>query len=309
MRRLLLTSSFTFVLGLSIGSFAIGQKGVPAVNEETQRPGKQDLVLPPGSVRATTERPDSQILAGLSDVAQTDRDGQGDALSNITLGPMSEAEQIRVPNSRWTELEGLVSRLVNRVDSLEHQAVAWKANHTSEQAEESGKSTAVLPVDTPDDRRFALVTAGVPETTAEEIVWRQSELELERLELRDQATREGWFRTDRYFESLRALNAEGLDLRAEIGEQAYDQYLFQTGESNRVEISALIPGSAAEQSGLMPGDIVESYGGEPVFSVSDLRNATTQGSRDEMVPVYIRRGDSFIEASVPRGPMGVRVMF
>lgn len=196
---------------------------------------------------------------------------------------------------------------MNRVDSLERQAVAWRGDRADEQAQETGRSTEVLPVDTPDDRRFALVTAGVPETTAEEIIWRQSEVELEQLELRDKAIREGWFRTDRYYDSVRELDAEGLDLRAEIGEQAYDQYLFQTGESNRVKVTALIQGSAAEQSGLMPGDIIENYDGEPVFSLSDLRNATTRGTRGETVPVTIRRSGNLMEANVSRGPMGVRV--
>lgn len=45
-------------------------------------------------------------------------------------------------------------------------------------------------------------------------------------------------------------------MRAEIGGQAYDRYLFETGDVNRVKISGLILGSTAEQSGLMPGDII-----------------------------------------------------
>lgn len=307
MQRLLLTAFFTFVLGLSIGSFAIGQKGTPTFGEEAQRPRKQDPVPIEGSAQTATETPASPILARLSEVTRAERNGQVDTSSNITLGSMSKADQIEILHFRWAELEGLVGRLVNRVDSLERQAVTRQSDHAFGQEEETVKFTDLLPIDTPDDRRTALVTVGVPETIAEEIILRQSELELERLELQDLAMREGWFRTDRYYDSLRELDAERVDLRAEIGEQAYDQYLFRTGESNRMKVTGLIQGSAAEQSGLMPGDVIESYGGVPVLSLSDLRNATTQGSRDEIVPVIIRREGNLIEASISRGPMGVRV--
>ena len=136
---------------------------------------------------------------------------------------------------------------------------------------------------------------------------KQSELELDRLELRDQAIREGWYGTDRYSEELRELNRDAIDLRAEIGERLYDEYLFQTGEFNRVKVTSVIQGSAAEQSGLLPGDIIESYGDEYIYDYSDLRSATADGVRGETVPVLIRRGDHLFEAEIARGPMGVRL--
>jgi len=78
----------------------------------------------------------------------------------------------------------------------------------------------VQSVDTPDRRRSALIDAGVPPADAEEIVWRQSELTMEQLELQDRASREGWYRSESYYEEASELGRQALDLRAEVGAQA-----------------------------------------------------------------------------------------
>ena len=83
--------------------------------------------------------------------------------------------------------------------------------------------------------------------------------DLERLELRDQAIREGWFRSERYFDELQALQGQNVKLRDEIGDQAYDSYLYQVGANNRVTVTSIIPGSAAELAGIQSGDVVEAY--------------------------------------------------
>lgn len=96
MQRLILTASFAFILGLTVGRFAIGQNSEPIVGAETQRSGKQDSAPITGIVQTPTTRSDSSILASLSDAAQAERNEQVDASSTITLGSMSEAEQMRV---------------------------------------------------------------------------------------------------------------------------------------------------------------------------------------------------------------------
>lgn len=158
-----------------------------------------------------------------------------------------------------------------------------------------------------EDRRDVLVAAGVSPGLADEIVWREARVELERLNLRDQAVREGWMGSDRYRETLNALGEDGGSLREEIGDSAWDRYLYLTGEDNRVAISSVIPGSAAEAAGLQPGDLIESYAGGQPFRFSELREATTVGEKGELVAVRIRRGGRLIDAWVPRGPLGVRL--
>jgi membrane-associated protease RseP (regulator of RpoE activity) len=160
---------------------------------------------------------------------------------------------------------------------------------------------------TADERRDVLVAAGVTASLADDIVWRESRIELERLNLRDQASREGWMGSDRYREALNALSEDGGSLREEIGDSAWDRYLYLTGEDNRVAVSSVIPGSAAEAAGLQPGDLIESYAGGQPFGYNDLRQATTEGEKGELVAVRIRRGDRLIDAWVPRGPLGVRL--
>ena len=220
----------------------------------------------------------------------------------VEIGPMGIDEQIQVLNARWAALDSQIDRLMRRIDGLEGRLPDAPFGRDGA----SPKQDA-LPTDTPDQQHFALVSAGVPAKVADDLVWRQSQLEIERLELRDQAVREGWFRTDRYFDELKMLNGASIDLKTEVGYAAYDRYLYETGEFNRVRIESVIPGSVAEASGLLPGDVVESYDGRRIFDFTELRNATTDGARDEPVPVIVRRDGSVIATTLARGPIGVRL--
>ena len=164
-----------------------------------------------------------------------------------------------------------------------------------------------LPVDTPEDRREALIIAGVDGALAEEIVWRESEIAMARLELQDRALREGWHGTETYRDEMRALGSRAVDLRAEVGDDAYDRFLYETGQPNRVQVGGVFAGSQGEQAGILPGDIIERYADERVFRFDDLRSATTAGVRDELVPVTVLRDDRRFELWIPRGPIGVRL--
>jgi hypothetical protein len=225
----------------------------------------------------------------------------GDEILSVEIESMGLEEQIEVMVARWASLEGRINQLNQRLASLERERLPVDDSPI----EDERPARELLPVDTPQNRRTALIAAGVPDLQADEIVWRQSELAMQRLELQDQAIREGWFRSERYYEELRATNGEDLDLRAEIGDESYDRYLYQTGEMNRVRISSVIQGSTGEGAGLQPGDIIETYGSQRILEFSDLRNATTSGARDELVPVTVRRGDTTFDTWMARGPIGV----
>jgi hypothetical protein len=158
---------------------------------------------------------------------------------------------------------------------------------------------------TPDEQRGALLRAGVAADLADDIVWRRAQVSLARLELRDEATRDGWLNDGRYREELARIDEQRVSIRDEIGVDAYDRYLFETGQQNRVLVDSVIPGSAGEESGIQPGDVIERYGDQPVLGFGDLRSATSDGERGELVPVNVRRGNQQVELWLPRGPIGI----
>lgn len=151
----------------------------------------------------------------------------------------------------------------------------------------------------------SLVAAGVDPSVAAEIKQRSDQWSLQRLELIDQASREGWRRSDEFDERLDELREERPDVRSELGDSDYDQYLYVSGESNRVQIANIIDGSAAQLAGMETGDLLRSYANERVFSSRELQQATREGSRGELVPVIVERDGQFVNLELARGPMGV----
>jgi len=151
----------------------------------------------------------------------------------------------------------------------------------------------------------SLVAAGIDPSVASEIKQRSDQWSLQRLELIDQASREGWRQSDQFGERLEALQEERPDIRSELGDSDYDQYLYVSGESNRVQIANIIDGSAAQLAGMETGDLLRTYANERVFSSRELQRATREGSRGELVPITVERGGQLIGLDLPRGPMGV----
>lgn len=151
----------------------------------------------------------------------------------------------------------------------------------------------------------SLVSAGVDPLVAEQIKQRSDQWTLQRLELVDQATREGWRQSDQFSERLAALREERPSIRDELGDSGYDRYLYASGESNRVQISNIITGSAAQIAGMENGDVVFSYANRRVFTIRELQRATSEGSRGEPVLLEVLRSGEQINIELPRGPMGV----
>ena len=156
-----------------------------------------------------------------------------------------------------------------------------------------------------DEQYAGLISAGVDPSVADDIKQRTDQWELQRLELVDQASREGWRRSDRFGESISELQEERPDIRSELGDDQYDRYLFASGQFNRVQISNIIDGSAAQNAGLEVGDVVISYASSRVFTTRDLQRATREGLRDEPVQVDFLRGQQAGSVQLPRGPLGV----
>ena len=150
-----------------------------------------------------------------------------------------------------------------------------------------------------------LVAAGVDYTSAQALEARQNQYQLARLELVDQAEREGWRDSEQFSDRLSDLEDQRPDLRTELGDDAYDRYLFEAGRSNRVSIASIIPGSEAELAGVQVGDTVFSYADTRVFTTGELQRATREGDRGELIMLQVDRQGQSVFIEVARGPLGV----
>ena len=156
-----------------------------------------------------------------------------------------------------------------------------------------------------EERLNNMLAAGIDEQTARDLQNRRDQHQLARLELFDQAAREGWDESEVLSEKLAELDAKRINLRDEIGDDAYDRLLFESGDPNRVSIASVISGSAAEIAGLEVGDLITNYDNERVFNVRELQQATRSGTKGEYVQILFDRGGRLLSADIPRGPMGV----
>lgn len=152
-----------------------------------------------------------------------------------------------------------------------------------------------------------LVAAGFSRQDVERFRERVDEIEMKRLYLRDQATREGWIDTPRFARESQALFDELVGLRTELDEPLYDWVLYSTGHPNRVAVRDVIEGSAGQSAGLLRGDVIVRYDDRLMLSAQELRDATLEGRAGELVAVEVQReGESAtLRVFVPRGPIGV----
>ncbi len=158
---------------------------------------------------------------------------------------------------------------------------------------------------TSQQRIASLQEAGVDEVRAGDLIQRIDRNQLAELELRDEAARGGWLNSDEFDERLDELQNSAPDLRSELGDDAYDRYLFSNGTPNRVVISSIIDGSAAQAAGIEVRDVLISYAGQRLFTMQELQDATREGVRGESVTLLVRRGSSDLNLTVSRGPLGV----
>jgi hypothetical protein len=152
-----------------------------------------------------------------------------------------------------------------------------------------------------------LLKGGIATPVAEDIVLRKNSIELKRLELQDRAKRDNYLNTQRYYDELDVINQQDVNLRQELGDERYDEYLYASKQNNRIKIASVMLGSAAEQSGIQKGDIVLSYDNKRMFSWQELKDATGEGQLGEFVSINIYRNGEIYSFTVPRGPLGTQL--
>jgi hypothetical protein len=208
-------------------------------------------------------------------------------------------------------LEGLAAQLAERDGGVDETATASGA-----QVVESAETAAAGPGEAEDATagdsstsamERALAAAGIDVDTAADIKRRRDELTMMELALRDRATREAWLDTPRFEGELAAIEEQRLSVRDEIGDSAYDRYLYALGHPNRVRVDDVMSESPAAQAGLRNGDVILRYGDTRIFAPDELVAQTRGGTVGETIRLEVLRDGERLEVDVPRGPLGLQI--
>ena len=152
----------------------------------------------------------------------------------------------------------------------------------------------------PADRAKALVDGGFSQERADWIVKRESELQMQAMQAVFEARRNG----EPFDPSAPGMNPQAT-LRAEIGDDEYENYLQATGRPTSVDVGTVLESSPAQRAGLQAGDKITGYDGKRVFNYWDLNEATLQGDAGSSVVVDIERDGVPMQVVMPRGPIGI----
>jgi C-terminal processing protease CtpA/Prc len=240
--------------------------------------------------------PEEKLKLNDSDINVGKAEDYGSLLKSLQKRLDQEERQRHGMQKRVAELERKLEKLQLITKSIEdEEPVAEKETEIRVEVEEEL------------DGETQLVAAGLEPQQAKSIMQFLADIEMERLYLHDQATREGWMGTPRYREENMILNESEEGLRLELGDADYDLYLYGTGQPNRVVIQSVIEGSPAQKEGIQSKDIAYSYAGNRLYNIRDLVTATTEGVANESVLLEVIRDGLIYEFYLPRGPLGVRV--
>lgn len=218
-------------------------------------------------------------------------------------------EELKDARARNRELAAQVAWLQGQVALLGSAAEADADTVDSDGPDDGEDERVALEEEArrPKDRWFddqALLSRGLPENEVARLRERFSENAMERIELQNQAEREGWLSKRRYWNAAVSLE---LGLRQELGDEDYDLMLYATGQKNRAVIRDVLPNSPGESFGFQPGDVVLTYGGERIFRPRELRHATASGEPGEWVIVEVLRDGAIERLRAQRGPIGARL--
>ena len=161
-----------------------------------------------------------------------------------------------------------------------------------------------------------LVVHGFSTEEAEHIAKRESELRLEALYADYEARRLEAESVQSTTDTRNSETVEGApvarerlspneQLRIELGDENYAKYLESSGRSTSVGVRSVMESSPAQMSGLLPGDEIQSYNGERVFSINEINEKTIEGMPGESVLLEVQRNGEEVQIAIPRGPLGI----
>jgi len=152
----------------------------------------------------------------------------------------------------------------------------------------------------PEYRRDQLISAGFAPDQAQWIVDREAQSRMDLLNAQYTARREG-----EPFDPLQSHLAMQVEMRQQLGDAGYEQYLEATGQPTNVRVFEVLQKSPGYEAGLRSGDEIVAYGGERVFSLGELNDLTVAGNPGETVAVDIMRDGQAMQIYIPRGPIGI----
>ena len=182
------------------------------------------------------------------------------------------------------QLDALREQLVDLEDNLGSRVTQAFAERNSSEAAVAATGS-VREQARPETQETRLASLGFSPGQIEDLSRRRGELLMQQIELDDRARREGWNNSARYYRELGAMRSDLEPIRRDLGDDAYDRYLYAIGYPNRVTVGGIIETSPAQQAGLRAGDVIVSYGGERVFSNTQLSDLRSTGDRGAPVSV------------------------
>ncbi len=271
---------FAVVVGAGIGALTV----VRLASDDSSIEGLSQRAAESLADRATRGESGELDLEQLAQVVES--------LIQILDEEISErhvlAEQLEEVRSEMTELQQYLRARVESAFSINPRNAVQQPGPQIEQAIEG-----------------RLAASGFTPQQFETIRRREAGAQMRQIELDDRARREGWVNTPRYYEESNNLPSGADIVRRDLGDDAYNRYLFASGRPNRVTVGRVIETSPAELAGLQSGDVIRSYGGERVFSSAQLVNLRSAGEKGVPVIVEIIRDGQLMQILMPRGAMGV----
>jgi hypothetical protein len=218
--------------------------------------------------------------------------------------PRAEGIEKRTERHRREDETVAVQRPANSRPAIESSRAS--ESNVVDTTNPPANSEAVPIDDSTNPIERALIIGGLDPQAAADVKRRYDNLENDERSLHVDAANEDWSDSPEFYEELEAIETERLAIRDEIGDTAYDYYLFAKGKPNRVFVTDVL-GASAEQAGLQTGDVIVRYGAARIFSPDDLVGETSVGNPGEVVWLEVRRQDSRLKLEVPAGPLGVQV--
>jgi len=244
------------------------------------------------------------FLASNKSASETDSQSIHENSNNPfqTLAQPDDLEyQIEALQLKIEVLQHQVNILQNNQDKIETLSQNNKQNKPENLPRNKKANTPVSP------NKENLLASGINADIADDILRRLSQQDFRRLELQNLIQRSSSTTRRQYSIELRELNKNKISLRSEMGDEAYDKYLYVSGQNNRVKVSSVMSGSPAESSGFQADDVILFYDDKQILNWSDIRTATIQGEIGSYTNVEILRDDEQISLMVPRGTLGVQL--
>jgi hypothetical protein len=289
---------FAGALGCVVTLFTVGAFSKPVSEGYSDETVRLESTLPASTITTlavTASDDEVQQLQAAVNSGESERSQMAETLVQLSRDLADVQAQVLTLELANTERLALAPLGQSEQNVVNPQAVAPASHNFIRRSQRQ----------TGQERVESLVAAGLDEQTALELQARRDEHQLARLELFDLAAREGWSDSEQLQQRLTELDTGQVNFREELGDDAFDRFLYESGDANRVSVESIISGSAAEIAGFAVGDLIISYNNQRIFRVHELQQATREGAKGEYVQVLFDRGGQLLGAEIPRGPLGV----